>query len=125
MEDNMALQSHRHLASFSISEAGVPVDRIRVLLGKRTLAETIRGCLAGGDGRGPRLAEIPEADLARVNYLRDVRRGVEDVWRAAAEESRHLPAPQVVERLDRAAAMAQTKIDSQSQQVSRSIFAER
>lgn len=112
-------------SSFGISEARIPIKEAKCYLANKLQLESLRRILSDQQGSGPSLAALREPDLSKVNYMFQVRGGVEAIWRQTSSNIEGIPAPQLLDCLDRGWIKAQQQIDESAQKEARQIFHER
>lgn len=121
----MKTKSFRHLSSFGYSGAIVPVKKIETLFSTRLQAEVLDEVLRESNPEGPSIHELPEPDLAKLNYIEKIRGGIQSIWQPLVEDSSEIPSPQLLERLNRAWNMAEKKIGEEVQSDAREILRQR
>jgi antitoxin component of RelBE/YafQ-DinJ toxin-antitoxin module len=112
-------------ASFGISEARIPIKEVKTYHANKLQLESLKKIISDRQGAGPSLAALREPDLSRVNYMMQVRGGVEAIWRQLFSSFEDIPAPHLLDYLDRAWIKAQQQIDETAQKEARQIFRER
>jgi len=112
-------------SSFGLSEAKIPIKEIKSYLASKLQLESIRKILTDQKGTGPSMAALREPDLSKVNYMIQVRGGVESIWRQISSSIKDIPVPHLLDCLDRGWSKAQQKIDETAQKEARQIFCER
>ncbi len=121
----MKSKTFQHLSSFGVSGAVVPTKKIESFLSTKLQAEVLNGVLQDSNPEGPSLAELREPDLSKVNYVENVRGGIEDIWQPIVENPLEIAPPQLLERLNQAWNMSEKKIGDEVQKNAREIFHKR
>jgi len=119
------IEQFTEFASFAIAEARIPIKEVESYLATRLQLDSIKKILLDQKGSGPSLIALREPDLSKVNYLIKVRGGVEAIWKQIISNLRDIPAPRLLESLDRGWIKAQQQIDDRAQKETRKVFYER
>lgn len=116
------MRDFRHLCTFSIAGAELPVRKAESLLSTRLQLEVVEKALKEDSHEGPSLGALKEPDLSHVNYLDKVRGTIQSIWQPVVEDPDHIPPPQLLNRLNAAWISSEKKIGEDVQVSAAKIF---